>query len=61
MSKEEQKRYHFRHTDAMEFLAWANVMYPQVFKEWVAIKDVERSVEDPEEEVWEVEEADRDE
>lgn len=45
MSKEEQRRYHFRHTDAMEFLAWVNVMYPKVFKEWVAIKDVERSVE----------------
>ena len=36
--------------DAYDFLIWANGMYPKIFKEWVALKDIERSVEHDEEE-----------
>lgn len=36
--------------DAYDFLIWANAMYPQVFKEWVALKDIEHSVEIEDEE-----------
>lgn len=48
-----ERKHHFRMTDAFEFMAWINNMHPQVFKEWVALKDIERSVEDDYEEVQE--------
>lgn len=45
------KERNFRMTDAFELMQWLSVMHPEIFKQWVAVKDVERSVEDDYEEV----------
>lgn len=45
------KKYYFKSDDAVDFMIWATKMYPNVFKEWKAVKDIERSVEDDLEEV----------
>jgi hypothetical protein len=33
-------------SEAYQFMAWASEAYPKVFKEWVMINDIKKSVED---------------
>lgn len=45
----DDKKFHISMSDAYNFVAWVSKMHPDVFKEWKSIIDIQRSVENNEE------------
>jgi len=46
----ENKKHHFRATDAFECMTWLAKAYPKIFKEWVCVHEV---AQDNDEEIME--------